>query len=132
MARMKKKDLIEALTKQEVTFDPEANYNDLYTLLLSQAQPGVTDEKAEAEKKAADAEVAKADREKLLAQSAEKQAEARAKARADMTPQQALSQDWPRKHKVLAPYITENGLVRGGLKPTDQKIAKEILKRYGF
>jgi len=63
---------------------------------------------------------------------AKAKAEARAKARADMTPQQALSQDWPRKHKVLAPYITENGLVRGGLKPTDQKIAKEILKRYGF
>jgi len=63
---------------------------------------------------------------------AEAEAKAKAEAKSDRTPQQALSIDWPRKHKILAPYITEEGRMRGGLKPSDQKIAKEILKRYGF
>ena len=50
----------------------------------------------------------------------------------DMTPDQALNADWPAKHKQLAPYITKDGRMRGGLKPSEQVKAKEILKGYGF
>lgn len=50
----------------------------------------------------------------------------------DMTPDQALREDWPSKHAKLAPYITENGRMRGGLSPSDQKKAQEILRSYGF
>lgn len=50
----------------------------------------------------------------------------------DKTPEQALRDDWPSKHKQIAPYITILGKVRGGLRPSDQKKAKKILKSYGF
>lgn len=50
----------------------------------------------------------------------------------DKTPQQALRDDWPAKHTQLAPYITLEGKVRTGLKPSDQAKANEILKSYGF
>jgi hypothetical protein len=51
---------------------------------------------------------------------------------ADKTPEQALRDDWPKKHKQLAPYITLKGQMRGGLSPSDQARAKEILTGYGF
>ncbi|NIW99142.1 MAG: hypothetical protein GWN13_13025 [Phycisphaerae bacterium] len=50
----------------------------------------------------------------------------------DKTPDQALRDDWPTKHRQLAPYITEKGRMRTGLKPSDQEKAKKILKSYGF
>jgi hypothetical protein len=50
----------------------------------------------------------------------------------DKTPDQALRDDWPAKHTQLAPFITINGRMRGGLKPSDQEKAKEILRSYGF
>jgi len=57
---------------------------------------------------------------------------ANAKPKLDKTPQQALADDWPTKHNELAPYITALGKVRGGLKPSDQAKAQEILSEYGF
>jgi hypothetical protein len=50
----------------------------------------------------------------------------------DKTPDQALRDDWPKRHKEIAPYITIEGRMRSGLKPSDQEKAKKILKRYGF
>jgi len=50
----------------------------------------------------------------------------------DRTPEQALKDDWPRLHRQLAPYITEKGTVRGGLKPSQVEKAKKILKMRGF
>lgn len=50
----------------------------------------------------------------------------------DKTPDQALRDDWPARHNELAPYITIDGKVRTGLRPSDQVKAKEILKQYGF
>ncbi|KPK42753.1 MAG: hypothetical protein AMJ65_07205 [Phycisphaerae bacterium SG8_4] len=51
---------------------------------------------------------------------------------ADLTPEQKLAADWPAKHKQLAPYITELGRIRTGLKPSAIEKAKDILKNYGF
>lgn len=50
----------------------------------------------------------------------------------DKTPDQALRDDWPAKHKQLAPYITLKGTMRTNLKPSDQKKARAILRSYGF
>lgn len=52
--------------------------------------------------------------------------------KADRTPQQALKDDWADKHADIGRFITKNGEMRGGLKPSDQEKAKEILKSYGF
>lgn len=50
----------------------------------------------------------------------------------DKTPEQALRDDWPTKHRQLAFYITEKGRMRTGLKPSDQAKAQKILKDYGL
>jgi len=50
----------------------------------------------------------------------------------DLTPEQALKQDWPKMHNQIGRYITEQGRVRTGLTPSDRKKAQEILKEYGF
>ena len=52
--------------------------------------------------------------------------------RLDKTPEQALRDDWPKRHFEIGPYITEKGKVRGGLKPSDQEKAWLILREYGF
>ena len=76
------------------------------------------DAKAKAKASAKDAEKAKAD--------------AEAAEMAALTPVQRLQKDWPNKHRVLAPYITELGKVRGGLNIQEGKEAVRILKDYGF
>ena len=63
---------------------------------------------------------------------AKAKADAEAAERAALTPEQRLGADWPEKHKVLAPFITELGKVRGGLNLPDQAKAKEFLKSYGI
>ena len=50
----------------------------------------------------------------------------------DKTPEQAFKDDWKANHHKLAVYITQKGKMRGGLKPSDQIKAREILKSYGF
>jgi hypothetical protein len=50
----------------------------------------------------------------------------------DRTPEQRLKDDWPSKHRQIAPYITMLGKVRGGLRPSQIKEAERILKSYGF
>ena len=45
---------------------------------------------------------------------------------------QALHDDWPAKHKQIAPYITQSGKVRGGIPLADQKRGREILRSYGL
>ena len=93
--------------------------------------------KAKADKKI---EEAQALLDKDAKEKAAESAEAAAKAKADaeaaelaaLTPEQKLSKDWPDKHRVLAPYITELGKMRGGLNMPDRAEAKKILKGYGF
>ena len=98
--------------------------------------------KAEAEAKAHDkaVEEAKAEFAAEAQKMADESARAAAKAKADAeaaeraakTPEQRLLDDWETKHKVLAPFITQLGRVRGGLNLPDQAEAKRILKSYGF
>jgi len=52
--------------------------------------------------------------------------------KADRTPDQSLREDWPTKHEQLAPYITEEGKMRTGLRPSEQEKARKILGSYGF
>ena len=78
------------------------------------------------------AAVAKEKADESARAAAKAKADAEAAERAALTPEQRLGADWPEKHKVLAPYITELGKVRGGLNLPDQAKAKEILKGYGI
>lgn len=50
----------------------------------------------------------------------------------NISPENALRQDWPSKHRQLAPYITMKGKVRGNIGLKEQAKAKKILKDYGF
>lgn len=121
-------------------------------MTTKQINAKITDtEKSEKDKKVAEAkkvmkaeEKRIADARKLLAAEAREKAEASelaaAKAKSDaeaaelaaLTPEQRLGKDWPDKHVVLAPYITQTGKVRGGLNIPDQEKARKILKGYGF
>ena len=87
------------------------------------AKEQTKEQKAEEEKLAKDEEARAAAKAKADAEAAE---------RAALTPEQRLGADWPEKHKVLAPFITELGKVRGGLNLPDQAKAKEFLKSYGI
>ena len=96
------------------------------------------EEKAAKEKKAADNELSpeekrKAELDGILAETeVEEKSDGEIADLIDKTPDQALREDWKEKHALLAPYITETGKMRGGIRPSQQKKAKKILKFYGF
>ncbi len=87
----------------------------------------------EEKKKIAEAKEAKTAEEKAEIEAKTSKAAKKAEAK-DRTPEQALEDDWKIdvKRKEIGPYITVTGRMRGGLKPSQQKKAQEILKGYGF
>ena len=50
----------------------------------------------------------------------------------DRTPIQRLQADWKTDRKKLSPYITERGVMRGGLGLSDQAKARKIIEDYGL
>jgi len=50
----------------------------------------------------------------------------------DRTPLQRLADDWKTKRQKLSPYITERGVMRGGLSISGQEKARKILSDYGL
>ena len=75
------------------------------------------------ERAKADAAKKESDKVQAAAEKAERDAK---------TPQQRLQDDWPKKHREIAAFVTINGEVRGNLLIPDQQKAKKILKSYGF
>ena len=96
------------------------------------------EEKAAKEKKAADNELSpeekrKAELDGILAETeVEEKSDGEIADLIDKTPDMALRDDWVENHARLAPYITETGKIRGGIKPSMIKKAKKLLRHYGF